>query len=286
MVANRELKALLEATKRESRLLGPVERHLLTRKPEHRRQDVLHPSEMAKDDWCPRQAQWTVMHHEEHVPSRPNLRLSNIFAEGHYIHAKWQRWLGEMGVLYGKWFCPNCGGSTWAVGLMECPDCLVPCDYREVPLSLPELHLSGHADGWVRGLGEEDFLIEIKSIGTGTIRIEDPRVFAAGDGDLFKAWREVRRPFPTHVRQAQIYAEIIRRMAEAGVEGVSHPVRGIVFIYELKADQDAKEFTVKPDFEYVRGIFEHVEDIAWAIERGRLVPCPHGGCDKCKGIAE
>ena len=35
--------------------------------------------------------------------------MENVFAEGHAIHAKYQTWLWEMGVLFGDWLCLDCG---------------------------------------------------------------------------------------------------------------------------------------------------------------------------------
>jgi hypothetical protein len=34
--------------------------------------------------------------------------MNNIFAEGHAIHGKYQDWLWEMGVLWGRWLCLSC----------------------------------------------------------------------------------------------------------------------------------------------------------------------------------
>jgi len=46
-----ELKRFLDAKKREPRLVGDVERHLMRRPLGDRSTTVLHPSEMIKDDF-------------------------------------------------------------------------------------------------------------------------------------------------------------------------------------------------------------------------------------------
>ena len=265
----------LKTKKVETRLLGPVERHILTREPDtSRRQDVLHPSELIKDDFCVRAACYRLMGYTS-KPDRPNLRLQSIFDEGHAIHAKWQGYLAEMGVLYGMW--DTLEGRTWALSA----DVYSDAKYREVPLTDDALRIAGHSDGWVKGLGE-DFLIEIKSIGPGTIRTEQPSLFR--EGDLFAAWKEIRRPFPTHVRQGQLYLALANRMAERGQ--LESAPQEIVFIYELKADQSAKEFVVAYDPVLAKDALDDAYDITKAVECDTLLDCRFDGCKQCKSYEE
>jgi hypothetical protein len=142
------------------------------------------------------------------------------------------------------------------------------------------LRIKGHTDGWLKGLGE-DTLIEIKSIGPGTIRAENPGLIMDADGDFMKAWGNIRRPFPTHIRQGQMYLELMHRMG--------NPVDEIVFIYELKADQSFKEFPVKRDFEIVRHIFDAAEVLIANVEAGIEPKCtnnPAGTCKQCAPYKE
>lgn len=280
------LKAFLDTKKVETRLVGPIERHLMTRpRDTSRRTDVLHPSELIKKDFCQRAAYFKVigLGVEE---DRPNLRLQSIFDEGHSIHHKWQAWIAEMGNLYGRWSCESCVGPFWAQSPGKCPSCGGKVDYREVPLTDPDLMIAGHSDGWVRGLGDE-FLIEIKSIGTGTIRMEQPALLSNNENDLSKAWRDIRRPFPSHLRQGQLYLELVRRMAKRG-EVDSYPTE-IVFLYELKADQSYKEFSVKADSEVIKDCLDMAYDIARAVEVSQAPPCNinlQSGCKHCTPYAE
>lgn len=265
-----DLKRFLDAKKSNPRLIGDIERHLLAKTPEVRRTDVLHPSEMAKPDWCLRASYFAL----SGVPVKkenPNLRLQSIFDEGHSIHAKWQNWFSEMGVLHGYWDLGTPNNKSWATSkdLVGIPNKV----YKEVPLVYDELRIAGHADGWIKGIGE-DCLIEIKSIGVGTIRIEAPDLIAKADGDLQAAWRSIRRPFSTHVMQGQIYLELMRRLG--------HEVKEIVFLYELKADQDYKEFVIKADFELVESKFLKAKRVCEAVEAGTPLECSNNGSLGCK----
>lgn len=270
MTGMSDLKRFLDAKKSNPRLIGDIERHLLAKTPEDRRTDVLHPSEMAKSDWCLRASYFAL----SGVPVKketPNLRLQSIFDEGHTIHAKWQNWFSEMGVLHGYWDLGTPNNKSWATSkdLVGIPDKV----YKEVPLVYDELRIAGHADGWIKGIGE-DCLIEIKSIGVGTIRIEAPDLIAKADGDLQAAWRSIRRPFSTHVMQGQIYLELMRRLG--------HAVKEIVFLYELKADQDYKEFVIKADFELVESKFLKAKRVCEAVETGTPLACSNNGSLGCK----
>jgi hypothetical protein len=270
MTGMSDLKRFLDAKKSNPRLIGDIERHLLAKTPEDRRTDVLHPSEMAKSDWCLRASYFAL----SGVPVKketPNLRLQSIFDEGHTIHAKWQNWFSEMGVLHGYWDLGTPNNKSWATSkdLVGIPDKV----YKEVPLVYNELRIAGHADGWIKGIGE-DCLIEIKSIGVGTIRVEAPDLIAKADGDLQAAWRSIRRPFSTHVMQGQIYLELMRRLG--------HDVKEIVFLYELKADQDYKEFVIKADFELVESKFLKAKRVCDAVEAGTPLECSNNGSLGCK----
>lgn len=274
-----DLKRFLDAKKSNPRLIGDIERHLLARPAEVRRTDVLHPSEMAKSDWCLR-ASYFALTGAPVKKETPNLRLQSIFDEGHFIHAKWQNWFSEMGNLHGNWSCVVCTTLFVGTSPKQCPGCNAYqhfLTYKEVPLIDTNLRIAGHADGWIKGIGE-DCLIEIKSIGTGTIRIEAPELIAKADGDLQGAWRSIRRPFRTHLMQGQIYLELMKR--------IGHDVNEIVFIYELKADQDYKEFLVKADFELVESKFIKAQQVCEAVEADTPLECTNNPGFTCKSCEQ
>lgn len=274
-----DLAKFLDAKRAKRRLVGDVERFLLSRPPGDRSTTVLHPSEIIKRDWCKRSSYFLLKGHTK-IQEKPNLRLQSIFDEGHAIHAKWQNWFYEMGVLHGQFKCLACGKMTWGTSPDMCEICghkeLV---YSEVTLRDDKLRIAGHTDGWIKGIGD-DCLIEIKSIGPGTIRNEDPALFLDSK-DFMAAWKEVRRPFNSHLLQGQMYLELMKRMG--------HEVNEIVFLYELKADQDYKEFAIKADYEIVRHVFEGAQQVVKAVENNVAPRCSNnlgGTCKYCAGYEE
>jgi hypothetical protein len=270
-----DLWKFLDAKKTTTRLLGDVERHLQKRPVGDRSTTVLHPSEIIKKDFCMRGSYFLLSGHTK-IAEKPGLRLQSIFDEGHAIHAKWQSYFQEMGVLYGRFTCVACHFSMFDLGPVECPQCHKPTmEYREVTLVDDSLRIAGHTDGWIKGIGD-DTLIEIKSIGPGTIRVEAPGLMSEADGDFMKAWGNIRRPFGGHILQGQVYLELMQRMG--------HDVNEIVFIYELKADQSYKEFAVKRNPELVEHIFDKAAVVVAAVEAKVAPDCtnnPGGTCKQC-----
>lgn len=274
---NKDLEEFLKTRKRPTVLLGPLERALmLQQRSSDRRTDVLHPSEITEADWCIRQS-WFLLRGAEKPAERLGLRTRSIFAEGHAIHAKWQSWLEDAGFLLGEWECPACADAWWGT-----PEGGCGCGghtYKEVPVVDDDLHVLGHADGWVRVPDQPDALLEIKSIGIGTIRSMGGRI----SGGLASSFGMIDRPYSPHVRQAMFYLYILRRMYEKGlIEDV--PPERIVFIYECKEDQAAKEFVVEYDEEWIAGVLMKLDELRLA--KG-TPPCTgdtasDGYCDQCR----
>lgn len=274
-----DLQKYLDSKKTPTRLIGEVERHLLKQPKSDRSTTVLHPSEIIKPDWCHRYSYYLLTGGEPRT-EKPSLRLQNIFDEGHAIHAKWQKRFQDMNVLYGKFQCMNCKTVVTGISPKNCTECnSALMEYREVSLRDESLRIAGHTDGWIKGIGE-DCLIEIKSIGAGTLRFEAPDLLYDAEGDLTKAWKNIRRPFRGHLLQGQMYLELAKRMY-----GDDAP-NEIVFLYELKADQDYKEFTVKADYEIVSRIFFMAEKLIKAVEAGNMPDCNVSpeGCKQCNLI--
>jgi hypothetical protein len=146
--------------------------------------------------------------------------------------------------------------------------------------------MRGHADGWIKGLGD-DCLIEIKSIGTGTIRMEMPALMAQYNNDIDVVWKNIRTPLRSHQLQGQVYLHLCHLMLEEG--SLPSAPDEIVFIYELKANQEYKEFVVKYNPEYTAEIFDKAHDVAWAAENNRPPVCnldPEKGCKRCTPFRE
>jgi hypothetical protein len=269
--------------------MGAVERHVLSKPFDERDQSYIHPSDIIKAEWCALAQYHAIKGNYVETRDKPTLRLASIFEEGHTIHAKWQEWFEEMGVLFGKWMCGNCGYSWYGTDPLE--DCECPIGvprslYKEVPLRSDKHMMRGHADGWIKGLGD-DCLIEIKSIGTGTIRMEMPALMAQYNNDIDVVWKNIRTPLRSHQLQGQIYLHLCHLMAEAG-ELESAP-NEIVFIYELKANQEYKEFVVKYNPEYTAELFDKALDVAWAVNNDRPPLCSidsEKGCKRCEPFKE
>lgn len=276
-MAQSELQKFLDAGK-SSRLIGHLERHMMTRPQGDRRTDVLHPSEIIKPDWCYRYQTYLLLGGKK-TKKNPNLKLQSIFDEGHFIHAKWQNWFREMGVLYGRW--QTYDGLDLGWGTPETMDLKPTDEYAEVPLKLPKYRIAGHADGWIKGLGD-DCLIEIKSIGAGTLRFEAPLTFEKHNGDLTKMWADIRRPFRSHLLQGQLYLWLCEQIWPDDCPNE------IVFLYELKADQSYKEFIVKKNPEILEMVMHGVEYVNDYADMDKLPPCnvAGGGCPACNSIPE
>jgi hypothetical protein len=279
-VTDAELKRFLDAKKTRSRLLGDIERYLQKRPKGDRSTTVLHPSEMIKKDFCLRGSYFLLKGYPK-VSANPGLKLQNIFDTGHQIHAKWQSWFQEMGVLHGNFKCLVCNKLTWGTSPEACEHCGRPdrLEYAEVTLIDDTLRIAGHTDGWIKGIGN-DTLIEIKSIGPGTLRA-DMNLMAAADFDFMKAWSNITRPFADHILQGQVYLELMNRMG--------HEIDEIVFLYELKADQSFKEFSVRRDFELVQHVFEKAQKVVDAVEANTAPKCNNnlgGTCPQCSAYKD
>jgi hypothetical protein len=232
----------------------------------------IHPSDIIKDDWCALAQYHAVLGNYVETRDKTTARLASIFEEGHTIHAKWQNWFKEMGVLYGTWRIGD--ERIWGTALSD--------TYTEVPLRSDKHMIRGHADGWIRGLGD-DCLIEIKSIGSGTLRFEAPAILQQANGDIEQAWKNIKTPFRVHQLQGQVYLHLCHLMVEEGLLDVAP--KEIVFIYELKANQDYKEFVVAYNPEFTKEIFDKALDVAWAADNKRPPVCsidPAKGCKRCE----
>jgi hypothetical protein len=245
---------------------------------------VIHPSEMAKDDWCPRATYLRIMSGRwPEVKEKFDFVRENIFATGNDIHEKWQTRMIDAGFpVWGDWKCFRC--DTVVTGLRP-PDELEFCDcistltwhdwrYDELTLNArSELLIAGHAD-----CGFGDTLVEIKSIGLGTIRMDAPDLLKRHtDGrmtDLTGLWRDITRPLRSHLAQGDTYLHL------AHVLGL--PFTQIVYLYEFKPNQMVKEFTIKYDAGRSMKLVAKAEAIKYAVDHGKPPECiSPGSCKQC-----
>lgn len=278
------LKNFLAAGKPTSRVLGKVERFVLSKPFDTggRAQDALHPSAMVGKFWCHRASYYELLGYTtEKKAQERSFKRELIFAQGHGIHATWQKWFGDMGKLYGVWKCPDCGMSDWMLSPVGCPACGSVSDmqYREVPVDYPALRIKGHADGWLKGFGD-DLMLEIKSVGVGTFLWMDRAAWMEAEQDFDKAWKNLTAPFESHVSQVQLYMKILE------LAGVPDVPQEAVLIYEAKPNQEVKEFVVRKDDWGIAHIIEAAEMINKAVDAGTPPDCNIGGSAKCRQCLE
>lgn len=220
------LKNYKQALTSRHRLIPVVEEFLMreqlasTRDTQH-----LHPSEICKRDWCQRASWYTIKGYEKKEERALSFQTLNIFAEGHNIHGKWQAWLYDSGIL-------------------EAP---------EVPIFDEEHRIMGHADGIIND-SKGRAVLEIKSVGAGTVRMEDFELFQSASSPD-EMWKKIRKPFMTHLRQVNLYMYCLG-------------IHDAIVLYEWKATQDVKEFAIKFQPELIEDILAGCRSVIRSLESG------------------
>lgn len=244
------------AAKDDNIILNELRRQLDDQAAEHnlsRDTKHLHASEICKPGWCPR-ASWYRLTGVQADHSSTRQISANVAAEGNDIHERHQTALWRLGILTGEWKCLVCRHRWWATSPESCPHCAsLFIRYNEVPIEDESIHLLGRGDGLVETERRGQVLLEVKSVGLGSVRIEAPALYQRlkdGEVDLNGLWQLIRRPFPTHVRQAMLYLR-------------ARKLRTAVMLYECKWNQQLQEFAVR----YTPETIEHIVDGAKAVKR-------------------
>lgn len=269
------LKSLLKSNKNNTRVLHRVEKHLISR-PNDRDLTVMHPSAMASSAWCHREQYWQLLGRKP-FDKGTSLKTQIVFSTGHGAHANWQTWFSEMGTLKGLWFCHTCQEQWFGFSKDHTGSSFCKIDYEEVPLNFDPLRMRGHADGWLVGF-EDPLLLEVKTIGEGSLRWYAPHLLRESDQDWVKAWEKIEQPFSDHITQAQIYLKLGELM------GLKDFPTEIAFIYEAKGIHEIKEFIVRKSDFSVAPIFDAAAMIIQAIDNGKPPLCNIAGnlkCSKC-----
>jgi hypothetical protein len=273
----KKLKAEM-AQKSRNRLIPVVNDHLVAsyaRKSAYRDTQHLHPSELSKKDLCLRAA-WYKINKFPSAPERYTFDRLNVFEEGNVIHAKWQKWLKDVGILWGLWECTHCQHMWNAKSPKECNICGDRnIKYREVPIRDDEHLLLGHADGEI----EDDrgrALIEIKSIGPGTVRWELPSLYQDYEDhkiSLDQMWDNIKRPFASHLRQGNLYMHCRK-------------INTMIYIYEWKPNQKVKEFELRYNADIVAPLLEACKTVMHHLEEDTVPDRPswayNKSCNGCK----
>lgn len=250
-----------------------MEQHLQLRPEDDRRTDIIHVSEMAKPDWCPRASYYSLSGLQADT-TQTHFRARGVFDEGDRIHEKWQSRLWRMGILRGKFRCILCDHRWWATSPEFCPGCgWMGTDhlrYLEVPMMDSEFLIGGSADADLDDGHSKSALAEMKSIGIGTVRNEAPHLLrqhthktAEGKSviDVEGLWRAIKSPFPSHMRQGWLYLWL-----------ANYDV--MVFLYESKMNQAHKELIVKRDDSKIDHLLDQAEDVVEALDEGEPPPHP------------
>lgn len=274
------LKDYKQALTAKGRLMPRIEQRLMRNameKNSKRDREYLHPSQIAKKDWCPRSS-WYELKGEPVPPESYGFSRLNVFAEGNAIHDKWQGWLRDEGILIGNWFCKACGTKWWD----KSPKTCVSCDsqfvvYAEVPVEIPEYMIIGHADGEIED-SKGKALIEIKSVGLGTLRFDAPELLAPynkGRISMDELWKSIRKPFGSHLRQINLYM-------------LARGINDAVVIYEWKPTQQVKEFEIRYQETLIADILKGASSVKSALDGGSSPMRPvwatspdERGCKKC-----
>jgi hypothetical protein len=273
------LKAFLDAGK-GTRVLGAVERHLISRPRDPRATTVIHPSEMASASWCHR-AQYFWLKGETPKPDVMSLRRASIFGTGHATHDMFQTWFKEMDQIKGLWYCYT-HDLEWFGLHSEHVQGGCRTKYNEVPVFFDPLRISGKADGWLVNFGDP-LLLEVKTIGEGSIRWYAPDIAYEHNGDFKKMWAAIKAPFLEHIHQAQIYMKLLELMGQPDAP------QEALLLYEAKGLHEHKEFVIQKSDWGISELFEAAANIIAAIDKGTPPICNISGvtgCGKCSDYKE
>jgi hypothetical protein len=272
-------------------LTGSIEEMLIMRPEPNNRAIGLHPSEIVSDTWCQRASFYRLSGTDPEPTPPTSLAQEVVFGVGNSAHKKWQEWAWRLGVLRGLWKCISCGLRWEDVSPHACPRCDVGTDmitYLEVPLDKPDYLIVGHADGWIVPGVIDESLIEIKTIGPGTIRWDaaaligkytykhtDENGKSREYVDWYALWNGIKRPFPVHIRQGMLY------LFCKGMEQIR-------FIYEPKMLMARpKEFVIKFDQSIIQDILDGCLNVKSALETNQVPKRPfwaekkHKVCSEC-----
>lgn len=273
----RGLKGFADAKKTNIDLLKDIQSHVVAEGNKNagagRESHKIHVSELVKSHACPRHLTYKITKVEPtDPPAAAYHRLEMIWAAGNAEHEKWQRWLKEMGDLWGSWRCMTCTHEWEALSPSECTECGSSLlEYREVDLDVESHYLVGHADGAVPRL---ETLVEVKSFSVGSVRMDDAKLVSTHthkvDGrtlvDHEGLWNAVKRPLRSHLKQGMMYLWMCKQLGM--------PFERITFIYENKTTQATKTFEVKLSERFIREHLDVLEEVLEHAKNGTLPKRP------------
>ena len=245
------------------RLENVIRPHLVKKAAENtRRYDIFHPSAWG---YCLRKVAYQYYNEKgkffQKTEADVNSRLEMIFDNGHHVHARWQDYLANTGVLRGIWRCPNptCGkryGEGQKLGIfnpMDVRGWKCKCgnenklEYDEVPIiSEPEYNFRGNCDAILDFRGTP---FEVKSA-LDVIVVD----FKSMKNDDFSKLTHAK---PEHVVQVNIYIWVLG-------------LKGGILLYENKDKQLVKEIFVPRDETLIERVKKEALWMSKILKEGKL----------------
>jgi hypothetical protein len=248
------------------RLENVVRQHLVKKAAEStRRYDVFHPSAWG---YCLRKVAYQYYNENKKFYQKTdadvNSRLEMIFDNGHHVHARWQDYLDNAGVIRGIWRCPNpaCGrkyGEGSRLGIFnpartrkgwkcQCGNDKA-LEYDEIPIiSHPDYNFRGSCDAVLDFRGGP---FEMKTA-LDVIVVD----FKSMKNDEFVKLEHAK---PEHVVQVNIYMWVLG-------------LKGAVLLYENKDKQLVKEMFVPRDEALITRIKKEAIWMRKLLNEGKLPP--------------
>ena len=191
---------------------------------------------------------------------------------GHAVHYAVQKWLGDVGLLFGNWVCESCQrsmGPTYRVRdtfgpVGQCPRHGHALTYEEYDLCYEDL--TGHPDGLL-------------------LRSKDPLTFSLLEAKTIqhtapspksKSFMNLKEPDHRHVEQANAYACMIPKLLGFAVARCV-----IMYISVDKPNWRPKFFEFTPDFSRFARNIRTVRYIKRCLDKPDVIPqrCSDQDCD-------
>jgi hypothetical protein len=208
--------------------------------------------------------------------TRPDIRveqrsfmLDYMAEHGKLVHALMQKWLGIVGMMYGKWKCAKCGavtptpdsGVVGVLGPVYC--CNQPCDYVEYDINVPEIGYTGHCDGLLM-IRNKLLPIEMKVRKADVIaRIRRSGVYNIDNITQATSYRRCL-PGQLHIPAEQFHDFVgLLYFDRADIRGralVAFPYQAGIFDAEVRSRRRTEKIVETKRFNYLRGFCRNSQD--------------------------
>lgn len=207
--------------------------------------------------FCPRAYYFLHTFKYGKMPGSAGLVLQATADEGTAVHALYQQWFGDLGLLWGNWKCGTCGRLVRnKLGTQTCKHCDKEMTYEEYTLThpdRPEIE-SAHADGILILKDGRILLLEIKTRGINRLRY-------------------LKVPDTGHVYQSTYYTSIIKRNPE--LTGGKVPTHILLWYTSRDYHHIPVRFLLEPSDDLYDDVVSQVEIGRRALQRRKL---PKGPC--------